>query len=109
MSNIINLNRGANSPLLYQEVNNDTYNEYLKYNQKDKLKEFDYFYNVDTSTIYYIYDIYDNIYKVIDLSTNKSRIFKYPFQYLKIDGNDPNEIKNVYGNMCQKNNKKLIN
>ena len=99
-SHIINLIPTKDSPILYQDKENNYYEEYLKFDINEPIKKYDYLYY--NKNMYYIYDIKDNKYFTINLLTNKLETLIYPFNYLKFDGNDPNIIKNIYNNLCKK-------
>lgn len=105
-SNIINLIPTKDSPELFQDKTHKDYDEFLKFNINDPLKKYDYFFNNYNKYLYYIYDIktIDNKekYYVINLLNNEPEEFEYPFNYIKVDGNDPNVLKNIYHCMCKK-------
>ena len=99
-SNIINLIPNKDSPELFQDKTCKDYNEFLVFDINSPLKKFDFLYY--NKQIYFIYDIINNKYFVINLLNNKIDTLIYPFNYLKIDGYDPNILKNIYHNLCKK-------
>lgn len=91
----------------FQEISHCAYDEYLKYDQQEFIKENDYIWRNDN--IYFILEVKNNIFSLINLETNKIEKEEYPFYYCKIDGNDPNVLYNMYINIKSGNtNKKYI-
>ena len=105
-NNIINLINHKESPELYQDKQHKDYDEFLAFDINTPLKKYDYFYNNYNKFIYYIYDIKEKhnkqYYYVINLLNNIPEILEYPFNYIKVNGNEPNILKNIYHCMCKK-------
>lgn len=85
----------------YQEFTHCSYDEYLKYDQNEFIKENDYIWK--ENELYFIINVNKktNEFTMINLKTNKILKDVYPFYYCKIDGNDPEVLLQCYLN-CQK-------
>lgn len=86
----------------YQELNHCSYDEYLKYNQQDFIKENDFIWKDDNLYFIIEFNKKTNNFKMVNLENNKIENFIYPFYYCKIDGNDPNVLYNTYLNIKNK-------
>lgn len=71
----------------------NSYSEYLKFDKKTvNIND----YIIVSNDIYLITNISNNKYTLINLNNNKIITKRYPFKYIKIDGNNPIILRNEY-------------
>lgn len=70
------------------------YQDHLKFDNSSTININDYL--IISDSIYLVENMNNNIYELINLGNNEKVTLRYPFQYVKIDGNDPNILRDEY-------------
>lgn len=70
------------------------YQDHLKFDNSFAININDYL--IISDSIYLVENMDNNIYELINLGNNEKVTLRYPFQYVKIDGNDPNILRDEY-------------